>query len=855
MEERFLSSVCTRLGKDSFFSLDQEAELGLKFAISAIQDPQLFVSRRRAFLLSGAIVNEQGEIDRLSLEKWIEILQTRGHFFSPDSKESLQAHFLKILIVLKSKEALTLLRRFSLPLCHRFAQDLIRYSLYLPRGATLTDGDVRRAVVSALLTPLRQTVGSCFATAPAIVIQQDFVIQLLQDLYNLLFSSRLKRTFGGKEYAVPMNFSTGVSALRKSVLSPFALLCPGLGPWVEEGDVEKKNLNVEQFIEAAVLERLGLSEGDLLKAQAAQKAQVQHFQRGVGSFIPLQPSLVAKWELFKEQKEEALESFKAVCDHPLLKIWEFTLASFSEVKMEFSQWNFAVSLGFSHEQEGGIGSLLFRELQSQIDTINRQIQQYQKEYELAFDQVRGVEILLRSAGSEAEGRRLKAEHQSRLYHMRSCLEVRDQTHEKGSHLAGLFSFLITEYNKLFPLYFQEVYDPNMQDVQEGFYEDSPAGFRLVYKHGRQDPHLWTLIENAQSYLESIADFFKSIEQELVARCGWEGSQDIIADLTSKILLHLQDPIFLKTALQRTVNQRPWSYTSGGTMTTLVKTYYGLEKDLEKEEKWVESPLDLLVFILDTLKSLPPGRVNPYLEKKRQGMLMSSPTHAFVLMPDWIAEGWQTNDFTYTWVRDQIFLPSLHFYEKMVLSPQEQRFLYEQLGLPCTAVLHSSGIAQVREKMAALMPKQLDLLDAFLYESVPLIPADRIESLVSSFLSQLGVSPLLSLPAITEPFITARAFHELVKGCYLLAEQRSDLSFDLHRAVAEIAKREGTAQPTSWIFADTNWPGYYFAFVVSPATLQLDLWRVSRDGLQGVPMSSWRQWLNGQDKKTWCIYQT
>ena len=56
-----------------------------------------------------------------------------------------------------------------------------------------------------------------------------------------------------------------------------------------------------------------------------------------------------------------------------------------------------------------------------------------------------------------------------------------------------------------------------------------------------------------------------------------------------------------------------------------------------------------------------------------------------------------------------------------------------------------------------------------------------------------------------------------------------------------------------MFADTNWGEWYFAFVLSPATLNLELWRFDTSGLVGFPMTSWKQWLDGAKKIPWKVY--
>ncbi|MBI3236472.1 MAG: hypothetical protein HYZ48_02010, partial [Chlamydiales bacterium] len=124
-------------------------------------------------------------------------------------------------------------------------------------------------------------------------------------------------------------------------------------------------------------------------------------------------------------------------------------------------------------------------------------------------------------------------------------------------------------------------------------DDSPAGFRLVYKHGRSDPSSWTSIYTKEQYIEVLSDFFHMTQADIASACQWEGGEKEILEITSQILSHIRTPVFLETALQRMIKahadkegKKPWAYTSGGTMTTLLKTYYCRGSDLTEESRWV-----------------------------------------------------------------------------------------------------------------------------------------------------------------------------------------------------------------------------------------------------------------------------
>ena len=142
--------------------------------------------------------------------------------------------------------------------------------------------------------------------------------------------------------------------------------------------------------------------------------------------------------------------------------------------MVFSNWNLYASLGFHPDGSGGIGDIIFTYINDKIRESNDKMEKVHKEYEIAFDQLRATEILLRNASSEGEVRRLRAEYQSRYYHMQSCLDLRNQIHNAAAHYHNFHNFLIKQFEEKFPEYFQEIYDAEMQDFKAESYDDRPC---------------------------------------------------------------------------------------------------------------------------------------------------------------------------------------------------------------------------------------------------------------------------------------------------------------------------------------------------------------------------------------------
>lgn len=909
------------------FDIGNEAHLSSYFDASSVQESLRFRALSRARKLSLALIDEKGELKKDFLGDILSAFEKQGFLFYPSGLNDglLCEHTLTVLRLLNSKEVAKSLKRFQKSLPYKWAEELIFETLGIPSSGSLSDAQVRSAILCACFTPLRQNVGSCFATAPAILIQHDHLLLFLDDLYQLLTTGKLKRTFGGIEYSVPLSPSTGVGDLKKKVSTEAkGGFCPGVILALEiAGVIEPKSrleekaaasqalidkisrgkstLTVEGLIRFVLLRKFFLNEEDLERERNLEIAQFKNSKMAFGVPSSKDSDRLSKILAFRDKEKQCRSAFKGMCDNALLKSWEFTLASFSEVKMEFSRWNLYSSLGFAPEEKGGIGELIYKRIDEKITEINKKLEEAQKEYEIAFDQLRATESLMRNVSSESEARRLQAELQSRTYHMRSCLDDRDSLYSRGSNYSKLFSFLVKQYDEKFPEYFQEIYDAEMQDFQGDLYDDSPAGFRLVYKHGRPDPSLWTLIYDADQYIESLLDFFSATEPQIAANCEWDGGDQDVLELSAAIISLIRTQTFLETSLQRMakahssptvdsplsrlnkIEKKPWAYTSGGTMTTLLKTYYCRESEFTQEEKWVESESELLIFILDTLKALPPRITDLYLKSPEKGMLMTSPTHAFVFLPgqENLSKGWQENIFTYTWVRDEVILPSQNFYSEMRLSSDAQEFLLSRLCRKLPSSLgqyldqvfrpkdkkvtviewrnHILDVAVQRLKTDGASQKQafIDILDSFLYQNLPLVPGNEWKSIVRRIFSDNrngNIDLVLQrFPDAPSPLMTAQEIREAAKGCYLLVEKTVGLSFDLHLFFAKQARFAGLAQPTPLLFADTNWSGNYFGFVVNPGTGSLELWRLDHTLTEGVQMSSWKQWLNGVDRKSWSIY--
>ncbi len=133
----------------------------------------------------------------------------------------------------------------------------------------------------------------------------------------------------------------------------------------------KATLTVDELIRFVLLQKFSLKEGDVEKGRNLEIAQFKNSKMTFGAPSSKGSEKLARILAFRDKEKQCRSAFKGICDNALLKSWEFTLASFSEVKMEFSRWNLYSSLGFAPEKKGGIGELIYSRIDEKITEINK----------------------------------------------------------------------------------------------------------------------------------------------------------------------------------------------------------------------------------------------------------------------------------------------------------------------------------------------------------------------------------------------------------------------------------------------------------------------------------------------------
>ncbi|HSX26600.1 MAG TPA: hypothetical protein VLE89_06305 [Chlamydiales bacterium] len=819
--------------------------------ICPIQDSLRYRARHLGLRVANLLIDEKGELDRGCLKELVDLLAQGSYLLGPrrEGDAFIYNHLVVSLQALQDQEEIwAALRKFSPPLVHKKAEELIRMTLWPEPIRAVQTPQIRRAALAAWLTLLRQTTGSCFATAPAILIQKN-PLRFLKDIYDLLTTGRLKRIVAGKEYAVPLNPSLGRIDLQKPLRpsvehSPALIAALEAGELVSSGSFEQKVrelkqilenrepfANIESLIRSLSMEAAGLSEEDLEEEERLSQLQMDTLLAKQTAIHYQRPSeraqKVSEW---KKKFEKACMAFQSFADCALLRSWEYTIASFCDVKVDFARWNLYVGLGLNSEEKGGIGQFLYQFLNRHLQRLNEEAARHHQEYEQNMGAAQAI---------ERSNSRLNQELGGYVHAANQALQLRDQALEKAEGLSKFFSSLIQQYDQKLQENFQELFDPSLAGVETHLYEDSPAGFRLVYKHGRSDSSQWTSIHSGEEYSQSLRDFFSSIEADIEVPSSL--GHELLSELTTGVIQWIQQPEFLESAIKRARargRESPWEYISGGTMETLLQAYCSRERPFKEVSTIPHSEEELMQFLMRE------GKVGP--------LLIHSPTHAFIYYPP---EKWESKRWNQKWKLNEIMQEHLtHRFSERLLEKEKALFLhlYRQKSVVETlAKLRDNLIDTLQSMKASSVKNPIAEVDSFLYEQTPLFSNEQAQEALRKLFKQF--------PSISEATFS---IDEAFLGPYELQQKAKEMIFnhlktpfssvDWDGEIAKGARRLELCYPDPVVFADSNWSGWLFGFIVNPATNQLELWRLNRTATQGYPMNDWREWLSSKNSSPWIL---
>ena len=703
----------SRLDTFVFDSLGKKENSSLLEDILCCEEPQGFAQYKRTSLvkknlsiarkLASYILNDQGDFEADKIVESIQLLTKYLYPLGPHRQEEGPAreHILKMLEFLRdNQEIKNRFRRFFVPSYAR-VQDLIRNTLALPMNETITVRHVRESVLVSLFTYLRQDVGSCFATALAILVHREYPLLFIRDLEDLLSSGKISRIVGDREITVPINLLLCIGDLFKPIRvmdlypNPVATLAaaPDIqaafavsGVFPTTGDIAKEvqELLANEYIYQKVQDIHGtITPHDVIQGSLLHYYQVSP---SVVQSVVLEEGLRSKdWGLsssevllsassqqvlnYLQAYEQAKWGFIRDTQNVLLKSWEYTLATLADVSQATTTKHLQIALGWNSEDEYGLREIIRNFLAEEVATTQAFVGKCEQTYQEAKAQLEYVESRMRNPINKQDSQILAMDHMRFRQELNQALQDWNAAQEKLKKMVTLPDFLSSFYLREMPTYFRSVYDAFIREFS-GHYEDVPAGFRILFTYGRSHPNTWEPIYSIEDFVRALTEFFTSTEGDLLAKHNASGLEKEISILLHRMVSALHEPRFQKAAMERIlkaynclipeeilqhldqVTHTPWVYVSGGTITTLIGDYFENPQPLSKLEKMPADPHELAAFFADALKDLPEA-VKDYLEDGEHALLAAAPSHVFSVTAGatLFKDAWTNDWYSYTWLRD------------------------------------------------------------------------------------------------------------------------------------------------------------------------------------------------------------
>lgn len=864
-------------------------------------DSSLILNRHLCLKIAIDVIDDKGKMKTGVIAKWQKQL-SKSYSLAPGQK--YDAPRKKWLLFALSHFDEKWLNSFHLPIANHFALDVIRLSLLYTKKKTLIDADVKRAALSAYLTDLRQTLGSCFATAPALFIRKTKPEMFFKDLHELLHKAHLQRVIEGDQYIIPIATHIEEAAgqfpffvfhfLPKKVMT---FLCElFLNFQVFQGGY------LAQFFQIKKLVSIWREEKKVHVTTFHQLLK-QLFELKVGHAIEKPDQLPAlstplQIQVPKDAADESYALFEQIyyhfCSyqsHPLLKVWEYTIASMSDVKLDFNYWNSCAALGFNSEEKGSVANCLMTNAEEKIQKLQKLIEEIGVQIEQVDLYLQSLNVRARTASFETM-QHIKGRAASEQARLSRLVAERDAYHARSQNLADKLAEIARGIGNHFTKAFQEIYDPKIIKKNEDLYSDSPAGFRLVYKHQRQDPALWTNITSSAQYVQFLSHFFHLLVTDLEEEISMHAKD--LGDLMHALSSFVSTEEFLLNAKLRCAKRggfskieetfMPWAYVSGGTMSQLVALYFSSSTRPSEIRKVPKKESEFVDFLLEFILDAPFNLLEDLKKGKESSFLMHSPTHAFTFEPSnpSFVTGIKSGKYPFSWIRDEMVNVAVTRLKGVKLDGFQQSAFYSKfvslLPLPLFSLLRGkidilpgSGSLDKLKKGAMdhvpnNIPKALkesfeDHLDYCLFSLLPLFSGSVAANVMKEVFAilQKPDAPCLheSAKKMQEmsqvEVISKLELIDLIKSLWIIENKAPSFSEDISFAISKAFEELAVCYQSPFIFADSNWIREKFAFCVNPATLQLQLYRVDYTGQEGIPMRSWKKFLGVENQNTWAIF--
>lgn len=788
------ADLCRRCRKrshgKSFFDLYLEWS-DEPFEKPSFFDASLIHHVRTARRIAQEIIDSSGALDESKLEIWRARLQEES-----DWRGSWTVRALEILPRKALEKIHAPLRGLLRP---TFAVGIVQETLGIK--SEITDADARRAALCAFITDLRQEVGSCFATAPARLIRAQLPERFFADILDILTRGYLTRIIDGVQVEIPACANWGRGNASRPVLA----------------ETERKKLTY------VVAEASGLP-----------FLQVWHCIKGMQGMVTASSCL----DMLGSEKSSSLRAM-TLC--PLLKVWEYTLASMSDIKLDFFHWNSYHALGLDPSAKGGLGAFLVEQTQETTRHLQEEVEELSQYIHTSEQHLNSIGIRAKNATNEADFMHLKSASAGESARLSRLTAQRGALANELQILGQMIEPLLRTIGESFTREFAELFDPDLGRDESGAFvpDDRAAGFHLAYRHGRTDPSSWTIINDPVEWVQALSLFFGHLATSLAQTEPFdELDPKALHKITGWIHHWLAEPGLVDLAAARCAQNRPgatpWTSVSGGTVHHLLGLYFECPPTFVEEKKKPASAEELLAFLLESAYSLGLDAKEELLKDPFAGLILIAPQHCATMHPQWESfyAGWRREQYPYTWVRDHVVEPAKKCLESYHFDAFTAAAFVDRLRIFAPPFkIDLSGTLTAAEMAKRLTPHlPRDLIDFALYSLLPMVRGDQLDTAVSTLCEALSMTKGIDFSGVSgySCFTKLELF-----DCMRLCGATVDA------ALEECARQSGLSLATSLPFADSNWTREYLSFALSPSSGNLEVWRTDPTGSSGAPMRQWK----------------
>lgn len=808
------------------------------------------------------------------IENSIELLKNMPLYVPVGMQEIRAFEFMqKKLNQLKSSEHLIrVLSNIKKPYYESDQYDMIKYTLLLSQETNLHVVQGKAAALAALITPIRQEVGSCFATALAIEIQENQNENFLEIISKIISSGEVSFTYSGttnKAYIsnrptiaqqAKNSFYIFLKHLEDAKKIPMLRIITGL---ISEKFSKEE---IDELIDKFIIK----SKRDMDKDDWSTIDLIQH----LGKFVENTKSSNNQY-VFSTHKHLGGFKRKSLSDTALLyassvsnlhisRVFEFALATFSESEGAKLKTAILTSLGFQGRENNTIGDEVFDHIKQRLisvhEDLNYNINVYnQLQYTDYLKHQRNNESSASSMGSEAV-----------LFSIHNLKNLQNT-------LTGLYEDIYHQLSVRAENFFAESYDPHLSshNTYAGVLEDIPAGFRLMFKGSAHSTKM-SSINTAEEFSKAMHEFIILSTVDIIDEIAGPNSSEEIKNEISEVLNIISQGItgsnFIQKCFENIANRMnlhldfhanpkhtikvmmdknitPWSTPSGGSPINLLKNIYNIQEGLHSSKKSDASSLhEIISFWKETCKKIPSTRA----------VIATSPTHVFRLFPNAI----QYHDrYELILFDHQDYFPDIidEYFISFVsdISHKGFKYVFDQ-------VKYTNNFKDLKKSIFSMMenvtPDTYEILMSNIFALSQTLSMRSIinqKNRLAELLYQKSKKSqdIDHMHSIIKDFITSqqnrkctsyrRLFSFICHHCALITPFE-----DLFRSLKEIFN--GFYPEASQILGDTNWACRNIILLRNELSNKQEIWAFDDDYCKGFPLLDWNREKNIRSG-TWEIF--